>query len=161
MSGRGVMLTAGEGDSVSLRGTEVTFKVRGDNAAGASCLEFAAAPGFDTGVHVHTKLEETFYVLEGEFELRAGDEVRHMLPSSVMFVPPGVPHGFSNPTDKPATLLLIMSPADFDQYFVELADILAHSGPPDTDAIAALRRRYDTEQLSSLKAGGQAQPAAS
>jgi quercetin dioxygenase-like cupin family protein len=161
MSGRPVMLTVGEGDSVSLRGTEVTFKVGGDNAAGASCLEFAAAPGFDTGMHVHTKLEETFYVLDGEFELRAGDEVRRMLPGSVMFVPPGVPHGFSNPTDKPATLLLIMSPADFDQYFVELADILAHSGPPDTGAIAALRRRYDTEQLSSLKAGAEPQPAAS
>jgi quercetin dioxygenase-like cupin family protein len=161
MSGRQVMLTGGEGDSVSLRGTEVTFKVRGGNAAGASCLEFAAAPGFDTGMHVHTKLEETFYVLDGEFELRAGEEVRRMLPGSVMFVPPGVPHGFSNPTDKPATLLLIMSPANFDQYFVELADILAHSGPPDTDAIADLRRRYDTEQLSSLKAGVEPQPAAS
>jgi quercetin dioxygenase-like cupin family protein len=161
MSGQAFLLTAAEGDSVSLRGTEVTFKVRGDNAAGASCLEFAAAPGCDTGMHVHTKLEETFYVLDGEFELRAGEQVRRVSSGSVMFVPPGVPHGFSNPTDKPATLLLIMSPADFDQYFVELAEILSRSGPPDTDAIAALRRRYDTEQLSSLLAGPKPQPAAS
>jgi quercetin dioxygenase-like cupin family protein len=160
MSGQPALLTAGEGDSVSLRGTEVTFKVRGDQADGASCLEFAAAPGFDTGLHVHSKLEETFYVLEGEFELRAGEEVRRALPGSVMFVPPGVPHGFSNPTGAPAKLLLVMSPADFDRYFVELAEILARSGPPDSDAIAALRRKYDTEQLSSLAAGTEPQPAA-
>ena len=160
MSGQAVLLTAGQGDSVSLRGTEVTFKVPGDQAAGASCLEFAAAPGFDTGLHVHQKLEETFYVLEGEFELRAGEEVRRGLPGSVMFVPPGVPHRFSNPTDAPAKLLLIMSPAEFDRYFVELSEILARSGPSDSDAIAALRRKYDTKQISSLVAGTEPQPAA-
>jgi quercetin dioxygenase-like cupin family protein len=156
--GKSVLLSAGDGDSVSLRGTEVTFKVSSDQATGASCLEFAAAPGFDTGLHVHKRLEETFYVLDGEFELRAGEEVRRALPGHLMFVPPGVPHCFANPTDAPARLLLIMSPAEFDRYFVELADILARSGPPDTDAIAALRAKYDTEQLSSLIAGGEPQP---
>jgi len=152
MSGHHVLLAAGEGNSVSLRGTEVIFKVRGDQADGASCLEFAAAPGFDTGFHVHGKLEETFYVLEGEFQLSAGDQVRRAQPGSVMFVPPGVPHCFSNPTDAPARLLLVMSPSGFDRYFTELAEILACSGPPDSEAIAALRRKYDTEQLSSLLA---------
>jgi hypothetical protein len=34
------------------------------------------------------------------------------------------------------------------------------SGAPDSDAIEALRRKYDTEQLSSLVAGTQPQPAA-
>lgn len=153
MVAQSVLLAAGEGRSVSLRGTEVTFKVRSDQAAGASCVEFAAVPGFDTGLHVHSKLEETFYVLEGEFEIRTGDDVRRALPGTVMFVPPGVPHAFSNPTGAPARLLLLMSPASHDRYFVELADILASTGAPDTDAIAKLRRKYDTEQLSSLVAG--------
>ena len=74
-----------------------------------------------------------------------------------MFVPPGVPHAFSNPTDEPARLLLLMSPPGHDRYFAELADILKRSGPPDTDAIAALRLRYDTEQLSGLVAGAEGQ----
>ncbi len=159
MRGLSVMSAVGEGESVSLRGTEVTFKVPSDQAAGASCLEFAAAPGFDTGLHVHKQLEETFYVLEGEFELQAGDVVRRGLPGTLMFVQPGVPHRFSNPTDFPAKLLLIMSPAAFDRYFVELADVLARSGPPDSDAIAALRSKYDTQQLSSLEAGPEPQAA--
>jgi mannose-6-phosphate isomerase-like protein (cupin superfamily) len=147
-----VLLAAGEGDSVSLRGTEVIFKVRGDQAGRASCLEFAAAPGFDTGFHVHGELEETFYVLEGEFDLHAGDHVRRARPGTVMFVPPGIPHCFTNPTGAVARLLIVMSPSGFDQYFSELAEILARTGPPDTKAIAALRRKYDTEQLSSLMA---------
>jgi len=150
IAGPAVLLPAGDGHSVLLRGSKVTFKVRSDQAAGASCVEFAAAAGFDTGLHLHNKLEETFYVLEGEFELRAGDQARRALPGTLMFVPPGVPHAFSNPTEAPARLLLLMSPPGHDRYFAELAAILARSGPPDTDAIAALRSMYDTEQLSSL-----------
>ncbi len=152
MTGKPVLLAPGDGHSVPLRGSKVTFKVRSDQAGGASYAEFAAAPGFDTGLHLHSKLEEAFYVLEGEFELRAGAQARRAGPGTLMFVPPGVPHAFSNPTDAPAKLLLLMSPPGHDRYFAELADILALSGPPDTDAIAALRRKYDTEQLSSLVA---------
>jgi len=157
MAGQPVLLAAGEGHSVWLRGTKVTFKVGSDQAAGASCVEFAAAAGFDTGLHVHTKLEEAFYVLAGEFELRAGDQARRARPGTLVFVPPGVPHAFSNPTDEPARLLLLMSPPGHDRYFAELADILKRSGPPDTDAIAALRLRYDTKQLSGLVAGAEGQ----
>ena len=37
-----------------------------------------------------------------------------------------------------------------DRYVDELAEILGVDGPPDGEAIAALRSRYDTEQLSTL-----------
>lgn len=151
-AGQPVLVPAGGGESVWLRDTRVTFKVRSQHAAGASCLEFLAAPGFDTGRHVHETLEETFIVLEGEFEVHAGERAQRALPGDVLFVPPGVPHGFSNPTTATAKLLLVMAPADFDGYFIELADILARGGPPDTDAIAALRTKYDTQQLTPLLA---------
>jgi uncharacterized RmlC-like cupin family protein len=67
-----------------------------------------------------------------------------------VFVPPGVPHAFANRGAAPSRLLLILSPPAHDRYFDELAEILAADGPPDSEAIAALRKRYDTEQLSSL-----------
>ena len=145
-----VVLAAGEGASVSLRGTEVTFKVRSEQAEGASLTEWLAAPGFDTGLHIHERLEETWYVLDGELEFRVGEETFRASAGASVFVPPHVPHAFANRTEAPTKFLLIMSPAAFDRYFVELADILAADGPPDSEAIAALRARYDTEQLSSL-----------
>jgi mannose-6-phosphate isomerase-like protein (cupin superfamily) len=147
------LLAPGKGRSASLRGTEVRFKVGSDRAEGASCVEFTAAPGFDTGLHVHERLEETWYIVDGEIEFRVGDETFEAAPGACVFVPPRVPHAFANRTDAPARFLLIMSPPGHDRYFDELAEILATDGPPDTDAIAALRRRYDTEQLSSLVAG--------
>jgi hypothetical protein len=45
-----------------------------------------------------------------------------------------------------------MSPPGHDRYFDELAAILAADGPPDSEAIADLRRRYDTRLLPSLAA---------
>jgi mannose-6-phosphate isomerase-like protein (cupin superfamily) len=152
MGKNAVMLGTGEGRTVSLRGTEVAFKVDSNDAAGASCTEWRAAPGFDTGLHVHERLEETWYVLEGELEFKLGDEIVHAPVGATVFVPPQVAHAFANRTDAPVRFLLIMSPPTHDRYFDELAEMLAVDGPPNSDAIADLRRRYDTEQISSLAA---------
>jgi hypothetical protein len=50
-------------------------------------------------------------------------------------------------------VLLTLAPPSHDRYFDELAEILAADGPPDSEVIAALRKRYDTAQISSLTAG--------
>ena len=157
--GHSVVFSAGEGDSVSLRGTEVTFKVQSDQAEGASCSEWVAAPGFDTGLHLHERLEETWYVLDGELEFRVSEETFRASAGACVFVPPQVPHAFANRNTAPAKFLLMTSPSTHDRYFVELAEILGRSGPPDSEAIAALRAKYDTQQLSSLVTGAEPQPA--
>jgi mannose-6-phosphate isomerase-like protein (cupin superfamily) len=142
-----------QGRTVSLRGTRVRFTVESTHAKGASCTEWEAAPGFDTGLHVHDRLEETWYVIDGELEFRLGEETFKATAGATVFVPPRVAHAFANRTGAPAKFLLILSPPGHDRYFDELAGILAADGPPDSDAIAELRRRYDTEQISSLAAG--------
>ena len=153
MTERAIVVQPGEGRSVDLRGTTVGFKVGSDHAKGASCLEWTAAPGFDTGAHIHSELEETWYVLEGELEFSAGEETFRAGPGVCVFVPPEVPHSFANRGGGSARFLLILSPADFDHYFDGLAAILAVDGPPDAEAIGALRKKHKTEQLSALSAG--------
>lgn len=142
----------GEGRLVSLRGTRVEFKVDSEHAVGASLTEWDAVPGFDTGLHLHERLEETWYVLSGELEFRVGDDKFTAAAGATVFVPPRVPHAFANRSDDHATFLLAMSPPGHDRYFDELAEILANDGPPDPDAIAALRSRYDTQQIETLVA---------
>jgi mannose-6-phosphate isomerase-like protein (cupin superfamily) len=143
----------GQGRSVSLRGTRVEFKVESDSAEGASLSEWNALPGFDTGLHVHERLEETWFVLSGELDFRVGDQTFTAGPGATVFVPPHVPHAFANRSETDATFLLTLSPPGHDRYFDELADILAVDGPPDPDAIAELRKRYDTRQIETLTTG--------
>jgi quercetin dioxygenase-like cupin family protein len=152
MSSEQLYLPPGEGETASLRGTEVVFKAAGEREGGGpTVIEFIAAPGFSTGDHVHSKIEEIFCVIDGEFRLRCGEWSGRAGPGSFLRVPPGVAHGFGNPGGAPATLLLTITPAGVhEDYFRELAAILARPGPPDTAAIGDLRQRYDTVQVSSL-----------
>jgi quercetin dioxygenase-like cupin family protein len=154
MSIEELYLAPGDGETAALRGTEVVFKAIGEREGGGpTVIEFVAAPGFSTGDHVHSKIEEIFYVVDGEFNLRCADWTGRVGPGGFLRVPPGSAHGFGNPGGAPATLLLIISPAGVhEEYFRELAVILANPGPPDTAAIADLRRRYDTVQVSPLTA---------
>jgi quercetin dioxygenase-like cupin family protein len=94
MSIEGIILHAHEAHGVSLRGTQVDFLLTAEHAKGSSVFEFSVAPGFDTGTHYHTKIEEIFYVLEGELSLRSGDRVVQGGPGTFVFVPMGAVHAF-------------------------------------------------------------------
>jgi hypothetical protein len=73
-------------------------------------------------------------------------------PGTVIVVPPGCPHAFSNPTENQAKMFFQASPPpDHERYFEELLEILRDGGPPDHAAIEELRARYDIEQLTPLK----------
>ncbi len=154
MSFDSIVLHGGEGRVLSLRGTEVAFKAEGERPGGGpSVLEFSPAPGFTTGDHVHSRIEEIFYVVEGEVRIRVGGRLLNARPGDFVLVPPGVAHGFGNQSGAPARMLLLISPAGVHEgYFDELAVILVKPGPPDARVIAELRTRYDTEQLSTLGA---------
>lgn len=154
MSIEAIAVQRGAGKTVSLRGTGVEYKTEGARPTGGpTFLEFNAAPGFSTGDHVHSRVEEIWYVVEGAVTIRAGDRMLESGPGDFVLVPPGVAHGVSNPGDKPAKLILVISPAGVhDSYFEELGDLLAKPGPPNPEAVAELRRRYDTEQLTTITA---------
>src|SRR5256885_228539 len=139
-----ILIEAGEGKTLSLRGTNVAYKAEGERPGGGpTFLEFTVAPGFNTGDHVHSRIEEIFYVVEGEVRIRAGDRMLQAKSGDFVLVPPGVAHGFGNPDGAPAKMVLVISPAGVhEQYFEELASLLAKPGPPDVQAIGELRQRY-------------------
>jgi quercetin dioxygenase-like cupin family protein len=148
---RSNLIQPGAGHPIRGGAVDIVLKVGADDSNHTSVFEITVAPGFDVGAHVHTAIEETFYVLEGSLNLQVGDETGTGLgPGSFMFVPKGAAHRFWNDTDKPARTLFTSSPPGHERYFEELAEILRRPGTPDVDAIRSLRARYDTQQLSAL-----------
>lgn len=138
------------GDIMSLRGTNLRVLSTAATSVGASTFEFHALPGWDTGSHLHSEIEEQFYVVDGEMELRAGDDVIIGTPGTFVSVPRGVAHAFANRSETPSRMLLICTPPGHERYFAELAGILSRGGAPDPQEIAALRSRFDTTQVSPL-----------
>jgi mannose-6-phosphate isomerase-like protein (cupin superfamily) len=161
----GVVMPPGAGHA--LRGAGMTLKVGVEQSDRWSVFEAAVSPGFDVGAHRHAETEELFYILEGELDLlafeprtRTGDWTTWESPSgatvvrggpgSLMFVPAGCPHAFTNPGLTPARMLFLAGPAGHELYHREMAALLGRRGPPDQAAIIDLRARYDIEQLTPL-----------
>jgi mannose-6-phosphate isomerase-like protein (cupin superfamily) len=150
--GTAEVVQSGQARGVELRGSRIDYLLTAKHSKGCSLFAADLAPGFDTGAHYHTRIEEFFYMLEGELELRCGDRVIEATPGTFVFVPVGTPHGIANRGSQRARMLLGCLPAGHENYFDELAALLARGGAPDPVAIGALRSRYDTIQLSGLQA---------
>jgi quercetin dioxygenase-like cupin family protein len=101
-------------------------------------------------LHTHADEDEISYVLEGEVGMQIGDRVLRAGPGTLVFKPRGVPHAFWNPGDGLARMLEFITPAGFERYFEEAADLYA-SGPRDAASTAELRHRYHLEMdMSSI-----------
>ena len=153
MSVEGIILHHGEAGGVTLHQTRVDYLLTAQDSKQCSLFEFTVAPGFNTGAHYHTKIEEIFYVLEGELDLRCGEKTVRGKPGTFVFVPPGAAHAFGNSGTAPGRMLLITAPPGHEKYFDELRDLIA-KGKPDPEALAKLRAKYDTVQLATLTSGG-------
>jgi len=154
MSAKAVIRMPGEGKEVrTLAGKPMRFLVTGEETRNASMFDCTLPPGSSTGLHVHRVHEETFYLLEGECEWQVGGHLVRARPGAFVFIPPGVPHNIANASDKPARMLLTLSPPGHEHFFEELEKLVTRGGAPDANAIAELMSRYDTEQLSAPKVG--------
>jgi AraC-like DNA-binding protein/mannose-6-phosphate isomerase-like protein (cupin superfamily) len=62
---------------------------------GAFCLvEATLVPGNEPPPHVHSREDELFYVLEGEFDVYVGAEAFKVETGACIFLPKGPPHAF-------------------------------------------------------------------
>ncbi|KAB8158884.1 cupin domain-containing protein [Streptomyces sp. 3MP-14] len=176
----GLIVPPGEGRKLITPMQEVTFKVTAADGSSISVFEVVVPPGFDVGAHSHLHSQELFYVLEGELELFAfeplkrtedswhdwespeGQRVVRATAGACMFVPPGTPHAFRNPTDQPARMLFQSAPSpDHEKYFEEICQIFDAGGSPSRDAVQDLRDRYDVTQITPLRFEPPAPPATS
>ena len=132
-----------EGDRVHLLALGVRFMIDGTRTGGAfSLVEHPLPPrALGSPIHTHTNEDEYSYILEGRVGLQLGDEVIEAGPGDLVFKPRGIPHAFWNAGDEPARLLEIISPAGFENYFRELAPLLA-AEPRDQAAIGKVVARH-------------------
>lgn len=131
--------------TVHLFGNMLTFVLRGaDTGMRFSMVEAFTAPSAGSPPHLHHDDEESFYVLEGTYEIILGDAVLTCPPGSITKVPKGVPHAFRNCGDAPARMLILNWPADHHERFFEAVGDTVPAGSrtfpapkaPDFPAIA-------------------------
>jgi mannose-6-phosphate isomerase-like protein (cupin superfamily) len=126
--------------------TLATFVAPGTHTEGRFGLyrwEMAGNTG-GAGAHFHRTFSESFYVLDGTVELCDGDSWTSAGAGDFLYVPEGGIHGFRKPTPAPATMLILFAPgAPREDYFRELADIVATGRTLTPDEWTELLARHD------------------
>jgi quercetin dioxygenase-like cupin family protein len=92
--------------------------------------------------HSHRDNEEIVYVLEGTLRYTVDDEMRDLKPGDRMYTPRGSVHAFSNPHDRPARALIILTPDIGAQYFRDVAEVANAPSGPDPAKLVEVMTRY-------------------
>lgn len=137
----GVIVNPGEGRQLP----GIVFKIASEQAAGSfSIIEHPYDPGVLVPPHVHAAADQVTYVIEGEVGIRIADEVFDAQAGSYVVKPRGVPHTHWNASGKPARVMEITTPGEFEPFFDELGELLAGDHPPDLTALNRLGERHAT-----------------
>lgn len=71
--------------------------------------------GSNFGTHEGT--DETIYFLRGAGTATIGDRTVAVEPGTTLFIPPGVRHGFTNPSEEPLEFLWVITPPGLEEGF--------------------------------------------
>ena len=137
----------GEGEHLSVGGGAITILADSAATGGSfAVVDYTAPPGFPgPPPHRHREIVDVFYVLEGELDAGGrGRGDRGASPGRWWWSRPGRCTQFSNPSDRPARFLGVVSPGGFEQYFRDVAAAIG-DGPFDPAVAAPLIAKYDYE----------------
>ena len=119
MGGRTITRGPGEGDAMWVPGHQITYKATGEETGGAYSLLEVLITGAGPPQHIHNDAEEAFYVVEGEVDVKRGDETIHAPTGAFILIPRGTVHTRWNTGPTPAKLLVIFSPPGMEEFFRE------------------------------------------
>jgi mannose-6-phosphate isomerase-like protein (cupin superfamily) len=114
-------------------GDRYTFLATGAETNGAYFqLEALVPPGGGAPPHIHHREDETFYLVEGNLEIRLGDQTVSAAAGDFVNIPKGTPHSFVNSGQISARMIATFVPAGFERFFEEVLEPATdrHASPP-------------------------------
>jgi quercetin dioxygenase-like cupin family protein len=144
LSGQAHTVAPGEGRIVDLGIVQMRVLAAGDATTGRAftLTEFAGGAGPWTVPHLHRGMEESFFVLDGEFTFTVGEEEIESGPGSYVLVPRGTRHVLAAGAGG-GRCLVLMVPGGQEDMFFELGEL----GPDslrDPGIRAAIAAKYDS-----------------
>ncbi len=150
MPGSAQVQTTAREDAFWWQGAMMRIKARAEDTGGAlGLVDGSFYKGFGPPLHVHSREDESMYVLEGEIRFRQGSEEFVAGPDTWVWQPRGVPHAFRVESERARALVLVV-PGGFERMFEEGGVAASESSEPpalgyDPEAAAALASRFGFE----------------
>lgn len=142
----------GEGEALWFLGILATIKCTAETTAGAvAVIEHLAPQGSGSPLHVHSREDEWFYVIEGELTFWVGGEVTVAPAGTFVLGPKGIPHTFLVSSEQ-ARFLLVTEPAGFEGFMRTVGSPAERleipppvSEPPDVEALTRVAAEFGIE----------------
>lgn len=68
-------------------------------------------------LHIHLKQDEIFFIVEGEYKFKVGEEFHHLKPGDTIFLPRNVPHCFVQTTDNGKMFFMFQPSGKMEDFF--------------------------------------------
>lgn len=119
------------------------------SAEGGVAVQFGEMPeGSGPPFHKHPTFDEVFIILEGTVEFQVNDEVHTAHAGDLVHVPGEIPHApkcIKGNNDGVARIIMLVTPARYEDFFHELGEVIASGG--GQNEIANLGAEYGIEFL--------------
>lgn len=128
----------------------------GADTGGAFCLlEMALAPGMGVPLHMHTREDESYFVLRGALEVTVGMETFVLRPGDALLAPRGISHQLRNPGSVENHYLLVFSPSGFEGFLKATAIPAPANAPaPTLPSAVAIRNVQELATEYGIEFGG-------
>ncbi len=130
------MVPADGGRPIGLPGWSMRITVGADVTGGAMTVIHGTMDAGHPGPaeHHHDDHDETFVVVGGALRFRLGDQYHAAGVGSTVHCPRRQAHGFSNPFDRPAVYVAVLTPSGYEGYFERVADHFGRTGRVPDDS---------------------------
>jgi quercetin dioxygenase-like cupin family protein len=122
-------------------GDHYTFLVTGEESGGAYfAMEALVPPAGGPPPHIHTREDETYYLLTGQLEVLLGEETIVAGPNDFVNIPRGIVHRFTNTGTETARMVITFTPAGIERWFeatLERAPNEMQEAPDNMDEVVA------------------------
>jgi quercetin dioxygenase-like cupin family protein len=127
-----------DGQNLSVVGDTYRILITGKETGGAfAAIDMLIPPNGGPGPHSHANFQESFYVIDGEIEVRSEVSTYTAKKGSFVNIPKGgIVHCFKNKTDQTAHLLCMVVPSGLEEFFMEIGKPVAVGSflaPPPMD----------------------------
>lgn len=127
--GKGFKTNAGEGRKhghIKLKGVNqniMDIKVSGTDTDGGLAVfeQTSLSQGKGTPLHIHPLQDEMFYVLEGEYIFKVGDDNFNLKAGDSIFLPRNVSHAWTQVAAKGRMTVIFQPAGKMENFFVTLA----------------------------------------
>jgi mannose-6-phosphate isomerase-like protein (cupin superfamily) len=141
-----------EGRTIGVVGDTYRFLAVGEDTDGRyATWEAIVPPGGGPPPHIHSREEESFFVLEGAITIRVNEQRFVAEAGTFANMPVGSLHSFKNESSKPARMLISVAPAGLEKMFFEVGQpVVAGRTPPlptkeEIEKLLAVAARYGIE----------------